>query len=130
MLKKLLLPIILIVSISACNNNPASKLSFSDLPAEGDPAHGETLFQHENDGTPACNSCHVAEDKGAPTLTGFGTRADKRVEGMSGREYAFWSIVEPGRHLAPNFGNAMPNQYDDKLSTQDIADLIAYILSL
>lgn len=130
MLRQLLLVIVLAVLLVACAGNPASKIPFTDLPAEGDAERGKTLYARENEGTPACTSCHVEEDKGAPSLIGYSTRADQRVEGMSAREYSFWSITEPGRHLVPNFGNAMPNQYDDKLSPQDIADMIAYILTL
>jgi mono/diheme cytochrome c family protein len=114
----------------ACSQNTSSKITFNDLPATGDAARGQEIFQSEHQGLPACNSCHKDVDEGTPTLIGLGSRADKRVAGMSAREYAFWSIVEPGRHLVPDFGNAMPNQYDDKLKPQDIADLIAYILSL
>ena len=82
--------------------------------------------------TAACNSCHLIGQLGgaSPNLTGYGTLAGTRVAGQSAHEYTFYAITEPGQYLAENFGNVMPDKYDDKLKPQDIADLIAYLLTL
>jgi hypothetical protein len=54
--------------------------------------------------------------------------AGERVEGESAREYTFYAIAEPGRYIVEGYGNAMYNRYDENLSPQEIADLIAYLL--
>jgi mono/diheme cytochrome c family protein len=129
--KSALLVLLMLFGLTACGSKE-SKIPYSALPPEGDPVRGEELFNKSIDRQPSCVSCHVpdAEDGGAsPNLDGFGERAAIQVPGLSAREYAFWSITEPHRHLVKNFGNAMPNKYDDKLSPQDIADLIAYLLT-
>ena len=51
---------------------------------------------------------------GTPNLDGLGERAGEIVEGESAEEYIFYSITEPGRHIAEGFGNAMPNTYDER----------------
>jgi mono/diheme cytochrome c family protein len=116
--------------LAACNPNPPSVIDYDDLPPEGDAARGEQIFNEQINAQPACSSCHADNNNASPDLTGFGERAEDRVAEQESREYAFYSIVEPGRYIVDDFGNAMPNQYDDKLTPQDIADLIAYLLSL
>ena len=125
-----IISLVFLLMIAGCNPNPASTISYNDLPAEGDAAHGEVLFNQVINDAPACSACHNDTGAASPNLDGFGTRAGSTVEGESAREYAFYSIAEPGRHIVDGYGNAMYNQYDDKLSEQDIADLIAYMLSL
>jgi hypothetical protein len=49
---------------------------------------------------------------------------------MSAEEYAQTSILQPAAYLVSGFSNTMYNQYGQHLSQQDIADLIAYLLTL
>ncbi len=118
----------LAVLLSACGST--NLLTLDQLPA-GDAERGAVLFNESINGAPPCSSCHRPSDEEArvPTLDGFGAIASTRVEGQDARTYAFYSIVDPGRHVVEGYGNAM-YPYGDKLSPQQIADLIAYILSL
>jgi hypothetical protein len=72
----------------------------------------------------------VSSVSASPDLAGFADRAGEQVEGQDAREYAFYSITEPGRYVVEDFGNVMYDQYDEKLTPQQIADLIAYLLTL
>lgn len=113
---------------AACAGNSASTLSFDDLPADGDPVRGEQIYTQDSRVVATCTACHNADASGAPTLIDYAAVAGARVEGESAREYTFYAIVEPGRYVVEGYGNAMPNRYDEELSAQDIADLIAYLL--
>lgn len=117
----------LLVILTACDTNPKSSISFEDIPENGDPIRGEDLFN--SGANPPCIACHTEGSSASPNLDGFAERAETQVEGESAPEYAFYSITEPGRHVVDGFGNAMPNEYDDDLNAQDIADLIAYLLT-
>jgi mono/diheme cytochrome c family protein len=130
MTRILILIAIVLMLMTACNANPPTVLSLDDIPAEGDAARGEVLFMTGKDLAPACAGCHQPNSPASPDLAGFGERAATQVEGESAHEYAFYSIAEPGRFIVPGYGNAMYNQYDEALTAQEIADLIAYILTL
>lgn len=125
-----LMPLLIvgILLLAACDNNPPSSIAYDELPADGDASRGEMLFNQT--ASPPCMACHQENATASPALAGFGAVAETRVDGQSAREYAFYSIVEPARHIVEGYGNAMPATYDDMLSPQDIADLIAYVLSL
>lgn len=124
------LTLIFLVLVTACDANPPSVISYDQLPPAGDVERGAELFNQPINSAPPCSGCHLPNSPASPDLAGFAERAGNRVEGETAREYAFYSIVEPGRYIVEGFGNAMWNQYDESLSPQDIADLIAYLLSL
>lgn len=65
-----------------------------------------------------------------PGLGGFSRRAGERVEGQTAEVYTYESIVRPARYIVRGFSNIMYNRYVEKLSQQDIADLIAFLLGL
>lgn len=126
----ILAALIILFLATACNPNPPSVISYEDLPATGDAAHGEELFNSAVGSAPPCSSCHVPNSPASPDLAGLSDRAGSRVDGMDAREYLFYSIVEPGRYVVAGYGNVMWNKYDESLSPQDIADLIAYLMTL
>jgi hypothetical protein len=117
------------VAITGCSSPPAQP-SYKDIPATGDPAHGKVVFESQINGAPACNSCHSLEisNNVGPGLAGFADRAATRVDGMGAREFLYESIVLPNKHLVPGFSNLMYTQYGEKLTKQDIADLMALLL--
>jgi hypothetical protein len=69
---------------------------------------------------------------------GIGGRAETAYQqtGYTGKatspeEYLFESIVNPGAYLVANYSDGlMPAAYGGSLSEQDLADLIAYLLTL
>lgn len=113
-----------------CTTNPPSVMPYADVPLEGDIARGEVIFHQESGIMPSCVSCHDGESPASPDLTGYGAVAGERVEGENAHEYTFYSIAEPGRYILEGYGNAMYNQYDENYTPQEMADLIAYLLSL
>lgn len=110
---------------------PATIHTFADLPV-GDPGSGEKVFLQSHDGAPPCTTCHTTDGGGGvgPSLKGLSERAGKRVEGQSAQEYVFNSIVRPASFIVPGFTNQMYPDFDKHLSSADIADLIAYVLTL
>lgn len=116
--------IMMAIFVSACSTNSESTIALADLPATGDPVAGEAVYNSLN-----CGACHIEGASGAPYLEGFGERAGSTVEGESAREYAFYAVAQPARHIVEGYGNAMPNNYDEQLTPQEMADLIAYMLA-
>jgi mono/diheme cytochrome c family protein len=107
------------------------------LPA-GDAANGRVLAE----GTLGCAACHTlstvgpawAGDGAAP---GIGTRAAARLDeaGYAGaattaQQYLLESIVDTNAYLVSGFEpNLMPANFAGRLTPQDAADLIAYMLT-
>ncbi|MFZ4828945.1 MAG: c-type cytochrome [Phototrophicaceae bacterium] len=107
-------------------------LTYSDLPT-GNPEHGAQLFGQQVNGAPSCSSCHVVEGADgvvAPSLAGVASVATNRQEGYTAEGYLLNSIVNPADHLVEGYANLMYTEYQRKLSTQDLADLVAYLSTL
>ena len=116
--------------LSACASEPPA-VAPVDLP-EGDAGSGEKLFVQSINDAPTCASCHnlSSASNDGPGLEGIGQVAAERVAGQNAREYLYMSIVRPSSHVVRGYSNVMYSEYEDKLSTEDIADLIAYLLML
>jgi len=103
----------------------------------GDATRGEALFQQTTIGAnnaPGCVTCHSLEagvTLVGPSQANVGTRAATAVEGQSAEQYLHESIVNPDAHVADGFtaGVMYPN-YAKDLSEQEVADLVAYLLTL
>lgn len=110
--------------LAACKPEPLG-YTFEELPP-GDIEHGTALFADH------CQSCHALDggQSSGPGVADYGNSAGGRVSGQSPEEYTFNSILRPAKHVVQGYSNVMPSDYDEKLSQQDIADLIAYLLSL
>lgn len=118
--------------ITACGSSSSETThTFESLPV-GDAIRGAELYAQSINRTPTCISCHLLEGthRATPSLIGYRAVAGERVEGMSAEEYSFWAIVDVGRHITPGYSNVMYHNYGANLTAQDIADLIAYILTL
>ncbi|MBL8131260.1 MAG: c-type cytochrome [Anaerolineae bacterium] len=123
--------LMLLLLLAACSSGGQDPAEVATLP-EGDARRGEELFILSIEGAPPCSNCHVLAgppNEGAD-LTGFGALAASRVSGMTAKGYAYQSIVKPAAFVVPGFSNLMYNQYEHRLSPQQIADLIAYLLTL
>jgi len=107
-----------------------------ELP-EGDADKGQALTV-----SLACTACHIDANTGpawlpTPDQPGIGERALTRYTetGYTGNaatpdQYLFESIVAPGVYLVPGFQNIMPGTYATQLTPQDMADIIAYLLTI
>ncbi|MBP7601225.1 MAG: c-type cytochrome [Thermoflexales bacterium] len=95
------------------------------LPA-GNAARGKTLFA-----TNACSSCHaIAKDQTlvGPSLYGIWNTAATREPGVAAKDYVFESILTPNKFVVNGFAQGlMPASFAQSLTTQQLADLIAYM---
>lgn len=102
----------------------------------GDPVRGEDIFRHGLDGAPPCITCHspITAGRGTfsigPGLMGVGERAATRVEGETAPQYIEHSIRHPADFLVQGYNPVMPGVFGEQYSDKDIADLVAYLLSL
>lgn len=134
MFRKLLILTVIVVALAACNQN------VNPNQITGNAARGSEIFHQGVSGAPACSGCHSTSKatftRGgagigvAPNLSGLAERAPHRIDGMSAQEYVFNSITNPGGFVVEGFQNVMYPRYAEQLSKQDLADLIAYVLTL
>ena len=122
----------LVALFSAACSGAQPPVSFADLPV-GDAERGAQLFSQGINGAPECSSCHTLDGSalGGPSLQNYAAVAPVAEAGASSlAEYTFTSITQPGTFVVSGFGNTMYAQYQRQLSPQDMADLIAYLLTL
>ncbi|MDE2775302.1 MAG: c-type cytochrome [Chloroflexota bacterium] len=119
--------------MTACSAD-APRIAFEELDfALADAGSGEKLFNQSNNEAPACAACHSITGESSSignSLAGIAATAAERVAGQSAEEYLYWSILRPGRHLVAGYSNIMYAGYEDSLEAADVADLVAYLLSL
>lgn len=107
----------------------------------GDVVAGEALFAGRTPivstrGTvPACASCHGITPDGrsplGPSLWGVADRAGTRASGSTASDYLRQSIRDPDAVLVDNYQEGiMFRGYRDSLTEQQVADLVAYLLTL
>ncbi len=122
-----------LLTVSACTTDQP-RISFDKLDFNlADAGSGEKLYNQSNNDAPACSACHTitGEDSGiGNSLAGLAAVAGARVNGQSAEEYIYWSILLPGRRLVAGYANLMYAEYDESLEPADLADLIAYLLTL
>jgi cytochrome c551/c552 len=95
--------------------------------ASADPGRAEAIALAN--GCVGCHSTDPNQTMTGPTWFQVGDRAAGRVPGESPAFYLHQSIVEPNVYIVPNYQpNLMPDNFDERLSTQDLADLIAFLL--
>ena len=79
-----------------------------------------------------CSTCHSIDGASGlgPSLQGISTTAETRVPGLSAGEYITQSILDPNAFVVDGFpAGLMPQNYGETLTTQDIADVVAFLLS-
>jgi len=107
-----------------------------ELPA-GDAANGEALAT-----SIGCAACHILAPTGpawaaSADLPGIGERGELRISdpaytgnAESAEQYLLESIIQPGVYLVSGYQDLMPHTYSTSLGKQDVADLIAYLLTI
>lgn len=97
--------------------------TFKDIPRDGDPGRGESLFFDTYD----CDSCHWPGSKLYPTLTNIAMLASERVGGMTAWDYVAYSILDPDRYIVP--GTGLQRMRVQRIPPGDIGDLVAFLLA-
>lgn len=129
--------VILTVAMLACslgrtgNGEPVStndlQAEFDKLPA-GDATRGEQIFLAQ-----PCHTCHADLSVG-PALPGdppLAVRAETRRPGYSADLYLYESIKVPNAYVVSGFQkDIMPADISETLSEQDLADLVAYLMTM
>jgi nitric oxide reductase subunit C len=80
-----------------------------------------------------CAACHALEPDVVivgPSLAGIATRASTRVPGQSAEQYIRNSMLSPGDFIVPGFQNVMVQNLADNLSSDQINDIIAFLMIL
>lgn len=78
-----------------------------------------------------CASCHTLTDAQGigPSMVGLAIRAGERVEGQSAEQYIRNSIINPGEYVVDGFENVMAQNLGASLSSDDINNVIAFLLT-
>lgn len=104
----------------------------TSLPA-GDPARGDLLFHGKVNGHYPCSACHSLTPNQTlvgPSLGNIATVAATRKPGYSAEKYIHESIVSPNAYTVSGFNqNIMPVSFGSQMSPQDLADLIAFLMT-
>lgn len=126
----------LLLLLAACGGGD----TVDEGPAQGvngDASRGQTLFNQSSIGSASasgCMTCHSLEEGVTlvgPSLAGVAGRATERVPELSAEEYLRQSIVEPNAYIVEGFSEGLMYQnYGRELTDQQIADLVAFLLTL
>ena len=77
-----------------------------------------------------CNLCHLQGDGSlSPLFFGLADFASERRPPLSAEQYLYEAILYPGAHLVEGYTNAMPNNYAERLSRQEVGHIIAYLMT-
>jgi mono/diheme cytochrome c family protein len=102
--------------------------AFDGLPS-GDATRGEQIFTD----TQSCHTCHLDQSVG-PQFPGeppLAALAETRRPSYPAEVYLYESIVNPGAYVVQGFhDDIMPQDYEKMLTKQDLADLVAYLLTM
>jgi cytochrome c551/c552 len=83
--------------------------------------------------TNGCIGCHALDpdqQMTGPTWFDVADTAVNRVPDQSPALYLYTSIVQPNAHIVEGYPqNIMPQNYSDLLSQEDLADVVAYLLT-
>jgi mono/diheme cytochrome c family protein len=89
-------------------------------PPAGDPEAGQSVFTAQG-----CGGCHALDATGSSASVG--PDLDETLQGKDA-EYVRAAIVEPNAEVAQGYApNIMPQDYGDKLSDKQLADLVALL---
>jgi mono/diheme cytochrome c family protein len=132
MSRRLLLALVLGILLAGCGGEetvaPTAETVVGTVPGEidlstGDPQAGKNVF---NDvAQPACSSCHTYGPAGSNQT--LGPNLDDALADKD-RQFILESIVNPDAEVTQGFAdNLMPEDYGQKLSEEQLADLVAFL---
>lgn len=119
--------LLLLLGLAACRQT-------SSPPPTPDPAtpagRGAALYT----GKGRCHICHALEPGDVvvgPSLAGIAATAAERQSNLDAETYLRQSILQPDAYKPPGFEHlAMDPTLAEQLSSQEIDDLVAYMLTL
>lgn len=77
-----------------------------------------------------CIACHQAgTNQLAPSWVGLAERAASERPPLTAAAYVYESIVDPGAFIVEGYNDVMPHDYRTRMSQQELADILAYLLS-
>ncbi len=121
----LLLVVLLALAVAGCGGEggkeEAGTQPTTTAPAGGNAENGEQVFMAQ-----ACGGCHAFSAAGTS-----GTTGPNLGEVLKGKDAAFIreSIVDPDAQITEGFESGlMPKDYEEKLSDQELDDLVAFLL--
>jgi len=102
---------------------------------KADPAHGQALFSGKelaSDGKIAqCGNCHTVDGSALVGPSIINEKTDKPPEYATLELYIITSIIDPAKYKVPGFEKAnMPLVFFQRLTDQEMADILAYIVSI
>lgn len=122
--------------VPTAESTPESTLDAAAVVLVGDAARGDMIFHQGLPPAPACINCHNPNVTGkngfalGPGLKEISTNAATRIEGLTAEAYIEQSIRHPGAYIVGGFRDIMYPNFDTDYSDQDIADLVAYLMTL
>ena len=133
-----LVPVLLVAACGGGNGDDekeATEVEPGPAAVTGAASSGEELFNQTVIGSQAgCVTCHSLEPDRVlvgPSLAGVAARAGSRVSGQSDETYLRESIKNADAFTVDGFtAGVMPAALGDDLSEQQLADLVAYLLTL
>jgi len=107
----------------------------SPAPIVGSAERGIEIFMQGVNDSPPCSTCHQVVSGGmgfslGPNLQGVGERAATRIEGTDAETYLEHSILDPHSFVVSGYRDIMYPDYSTHFNEQDLADVIAYLLTL
>ena len=127
----------LILVLVACGGDSLTDESDDGTPITGDVSRGEELYKQTSIGpasAPGCITCHSLEAGVkliGPSHAGLAIVAGTRVSGQSAEAFLRESIVDPNAAVTEGFEEGVMYQnYGNELKDQEIADLVAFLLTL
>ena len=115
--------------LSACDDTSSAGVS-ADVAAIGDPNAGRQIFETGGAAAVPCATCHTLDgtELVGPSLQGIADRAASRTT-LSAEDYIRQSITDPSAYIVEDYAAVMYKEYADKLSTDDVDNVIAFLLS-
>lgn len=120
---------ILLLVLVACADTAAG-----DVPAEaaaiGDVNAGRQIFETGGNALVPCMTCHTLDgtELVGPSLQGIADRAASRTD-LSAEDYLRQSITDPAAYLVDSYADVMNKEYGNKLSEEDIDNVVAFLLT-